>query len=49
MVMSSIVLVPPITRLEIGQEMKVGLRSISVTCTPPSLHMRRYLATVAPP
>jgi hypothetical protein len=43
------VFMPPMTRLEIGQEMKVGLRSISVTWTPPSLHMRRYLATVAPP
>jgi len=40
---------PPMTRLDIGQETKLGERSTSVTSTPRALHMRRYLAAVAPP
>jgi len=46
--MSAMVLLPPITRLEIGQEMKLSLGSTSVTWMPPSDHMRMYLAAVAP-
>ena len=47
--MSAICLLPPSTRLEMGQEMKLSLGSTRVTCTRPSDHMRMYLAAVAPP
>src|SRR5712691_4639611 len=47
--MSPIVLVPPRTRLDVGQEMNSALRSIRTTSIAPSLHMRRYFAAVAPP
>src|SRR5258707_15640418 len=46
--MSDIVLEPPSTRLEVGQETKDRLRSTSVTSIAGS-HMRRYFAAVAPP
>src|SRR6266571_4165649 len=46
--MSSIVFEPPSTRFEVGQEMKDGLRSTSVTVIAGS-HMRMYFAAVAPP
>jgi hypothetical protein len=49
MVMSAMVLVPPSTRLEIGQEMKAALGSTSVTRMLWSDHRRMYLAAVAPP
>src|SRR5207302_268134 len=47
--MSARVLVPPRTRLEVGQEMNSELRSIRNTSIVPSLQMRRYFAAVAPP
>ena len=48
MVMSSMVLMPPSTQLEMGQDTNLSLGSISVTSTF-SPHMRMYLAQVAPP
>ena len=47
-VTSSIPVKPPSTRLEIGQEMKLGSRSTSTTSILGS-HMRMYFAAVAPP
>ena len=46
---AAICLLPPITRLEMGQEMKASFGSTSVTSMRPSDHRRRYLAAVAPP
>src|SRR5258707_7467374 len=46
--MSDIVLEPPSTRFEVGQETKERLRSTSVTSIAGS-HRRMYLAAVAPP
>ena len=47
--MSAMVLVPPSTRFEIGQETKAALGSTSVTRMLCSDQSRMYLAAVAPP
>src|SRR5688500_12741381 len=47
--MSASVLLPPTTRLDIGQETNCQLGSTSVTATRPPDHMRRCFAAVAPP
>src|SRR5712692_8399968 len=47
--MSPIVLVPPRTRLDVGQDMNSALRSIRNTSMAPPPHTRRYFAAVAPP
>jgi hypothetical protein len=48
-VISAIDLLPPITRFEIGQEMKASFGSTSVTSIAPSDQSLRYLAAVSPP
>src|SRR3990172_2374117 len=46
--MSSMVLEPPSTRLEIGHEVKMFARS-TITTSMEGSHMRMYFAAVAPP
>ena len=40
---------PPMTRLDTGQETNAVSRSTNVTSILPPLHFRMYLAAVAPP
>ena len=47
--MSAICRLPPITRFDSGHETNSLPRSTSVTSILRSLHMRTYLAAVAPP